>query len=96
MMNDKSKNAKRLNFHKGVQPRNPSQTNSTANVRINSESAMPKLQELTHRYIGIIDAKGFLDDLRIALGISNGSKPRQCMTEDAHLIHRDNIPKSLF
>ncbi len=29
------------------------------------------MQELAHRYIGIIDAKGFLDDLRIALGIPN-------------------------
>lgn len=74
MMNDKSKNAKRLNFHKGRQPRNPSQTNGTANVRINSESAIPKLQELAHRYIGIIDAKGFLDDLRIALGIPNAKR----------------------
>lgn len=74
MMNDKSKNAKRLNFHKGRQPRNPSQTNGTANVRINSESAIPKLQELAHKYIGIIDAKGFLDDLRIALGIPNAKR----------------------
>lgn len=73
-MNDKSKNAKRLNFHKGRQPRNPSQTNGTANVRINSEIAIPKLQELAHRYIGIIDAKGFLDDLRIALGIPNAKR----------------------
>ena len=73
-MNDKSKNAKRLNFHKGRQPRNPSQTNGTANVRINSESAIPKLQELAHKYIGIIDAKGFLDDLRIALGIPNAKR----------------------
>jgi hypothetical protein len=74
MMNDKSKNAKRLNFHKGRQPRNPSQTNGTANVRINSEIAIPKLQELAHRYIGIIDAKGFLDDLRITLGIPNAKR----------------------
>ena len=73
-MNDKSKNAKRLNFHKGRQPRNPSQTNGTANVRINSEIAIPKLQELAHRYIGIIDAKGFLEDLRIALGIPNAKR----------------------
>ena len=73
-MNDKSKNAKRLNFHKGRQPRNPSQTNGTTNVRINSEIAIPKLQELAHRYIGIIDAKGFLDDLRIALGIPNAKR----------------------
>ena len=32
------------------------------------------MQELAHRYIGIIDAKGFLDDLRIALGIPNAKR----------------------
>ena len=39
-MNDTNKKAKRLNFHKGRQPHNPSQTNGSSSVQINSENAI--------------------------------------------------------
>lgn len=69
--NNRNKNAKRLNLLKGRQPRNPSQTNGGAKVRINSEIAIPKLKKLAQDYIGVTDPQGFLTDLRIALGIPN-------------------------
>ena len=69
--NVRNKNAKRLNLLKGRQPRNPSQTNGGAKIRINSEIAIPKLKKLAQDYIGVTDPQGFLTDLRIALGIPN-------------------------
>ena len=69
--NNRNKNAKRLNLLKGRQPRNPSQTNGGAKIRINSEIAIPKLKKLAQDYIGVTDPQGFLTDLRIALGIPN-------------------------
>ena len=48
----KNKNAKRLNFLKGRQSRNPSQTNGGAKIQINSETAIPKLQNFAQKYIG--------------------------------------------
>ena len=69
--NNRNKNAKRLNLLKGRQPRNPSQTNGGAKIRINSEIAIPKLKKLAQDYIGVADPQGFLTDLRIALGIPN-------------------------
>ena len=62
-----NKKAKRSNFHKGRQPHNPSQTNGCTSVQINSENAISKLRELAHSYMGVVNPKGFLDDLRIAL-----------------------------
>lgn len=41
-----NKSAKRLNFHKGSLSHSPSQTNGDAKVQINSEIAIPKLQNL--------------------------------------------------
>lgn len=64
-----NKNAKRLNFLKGRQSRNPSQTNGGAKIQINSETAIPKLQNLAQKYIGATNPQGFLTDLMVALGI---------------------------
>ena len=74
-MNDINKKAKRLNFLKGRLPHIPSQTNGSANIRINSESAIPKLQELAQRYVGITDPRGFITDLSTILGIPNSQGP---------------------
>ena len=45
-MDDKNKKATRLNFHKGSQSHNPSQTNVDAKVQINIDTAIPKLEKL--------------------------------------------------
>ena len=66
-----NENAKRLNFRKGSKPRSPSQTNGNANILIKSNIAIPKLQNLAKKYIGVVDPHGFLTDLRIALNIPN-------------------------
>lgn len=64
----------RPNFHKGSRPRIPSQTIGNTKVQINSDSAIQKLKNLATKYRNINDPRGFLTDLRIALGIpeSNG------------------------
>ena len=69
--NEAKKKAKRLNFHKGRQSRSPSQTNGDAKIQINVETAIPKLEKLAQKYIGISNPYGFLTDLRTALGIPN-------------------------
>ena len=74
-MNDKNKKAKRSNFLKGRLPHIPSQTNGSANIRINSESAIPKLRELAQKYVGITDPRGFITDLSTILGIPNSQGP---------------------
>lgn len=68
MSNDNKKNI-RLNFLKGSQSHSPSQTNVDAKVQINIETAIPKLEKIAQKYVGIINPQGFLTDLRIALGI---------------------------
>ena len=40
-----------------------------AKVQINIETAIPKLEKIAQKYVGIINPQGFLTDLRIALGI---------------------------
>ena len=68
----KIKKANRLNSIRGTQRfTKPSQTNGDANVQINSEIAIPQLQNLAQKYIGISNPYGFLTDLRNALGIPN-------------------------
>ena len=67
--NRPNKKAKRPNFHKGSQSHSPSQTNGGAKIQINSVIAIPKLQKLAQKYLGITDPHGFLTDLRVALGI---------------------------
>ena len=62
-----NKKAKRLNFHKGRQSHNPSQTNGCSSVQINSENAITKLRELAQELLGVVNPKGILEDLRIAL-----------------------------
>ena len=54
-MNEDSENkkAKRLNFHKGSQPRSPSQTNGDAKIQINIETAIQNLREIARKYIGV-------------------------------------------
>ena len=69
------RSANRPNFHKGSRARIPSQTIGDAKIQINSEIAIPKLKELSNKYKNIDDPRGFLTDLRNALGIpdSNGA-----------------------
>lgn len=70
--NRQNKKAKRLNSIRGTQRfTKPSQTNGGANIRINSETAIPKLKNLAQEYIGVSDPYGFLTNLRKALGIPN-------------------------
>ena len=70
--NRQNKKAKRLNSIRGTQRfTKPSQTNGGANIRINSEAAIPKLKNLAQEYIGVSDPYGFLTNLREALGIPN-------------------------
>lgn len=65
----KNRNANRPNFHKGSRPRIPSQTIGGAKVQINSESAIQELKNLANKYKNINDPRGFLTDLRNALGM---------------------------
>ena len=68
------KKAKRLNSVRGTQRfTKPSQSLGPANVVINTKIAIPKLQQLSQKYIGINDPHGFLTDLRNALGIPNSA-----------------------
>ena len=75
-MNKENKNKKttRLNFPKGSKPHYPSQTNGNAKIKINSNTAIPKLKKLSKLYIGVNNPQGFLTDLRIALGIPDSPK----------------------
>lgn len=70
-----NENAKHLNFRKGSKPRSPSQMNGNANINIKIHSAIPNLQNLAEKYIGVKNPHGFLTDLRLALGLptSNGA-----------------------
>ena len=52
MSNDNKKNI-RLNFLKGSQSHNPSQTNVDAKVQINIDTAIPKLEKLAKKYVGM-------------------------------------------
>ena len=71
-MNKIKKEAKRPNSIRGTQRfTKPSQTNGNANVQINTETTIPKLEKLAQEYIGITNPYGFLTNLRTALGISN-------------------------
>ncbi|MBR6054610.1 MAG: hypothetical protein IKP46_04655 [Bacteroidales bacterium] len=65
----KNKKARRLNFHKGRQSRNPSQTNGTPKIQIHSGTAIPKLAVLSKKYLGVNDPMGFLTDIRLAIGL---------------------------
>ena len=68
------KKAKRLNSVRGTQRfTKPSQSLGSANVVINTKDAIPKLQQLSQKYIGVNNPYGFLTDLRNALGIPNSS-----------------------
>lgn len=68
------KKAKRLNSVRGTQRfTRPSQSLGSANVVINTKDAIPKLQQLSQKYIGVNNPYGFLTDLRNALGIPNSS-----------------------
>ena len=68
----KNKNAKRLHSVRGTQRfTKHSQTNGGANIRINSETTIPKLKNLAKKYIGVSNPYGFLTDLQNALGIPN-------------------------
>lgn len=70
-----SKNANRLNFHKGRQSHIPSQTIGDAKIQINTQIAKQNLEKLVNKYKGVNDPRGFLTDLRNALGVpdSNGA-----------------------
>ncbi len=65
----KNRNANRPNFLKGRQSHIPSQTIGNAKIQINSESAIQELKNLANKYKNINDPRGFLTDLRNALGI---------------------------
>lgn len=65
----KNRNANRPNFLKGRQSHIPSQTIGNAKIQINSESAIQELKNLANKYKYINDPRGFLTDLRNALGI---------------------------
>ena len=68
------KKAKRLNSVRGTQRfTRPSQPLGIANVIINTNDAIPKLQQLSQKYIGVNNPHGFLTDLRNALGIPDSS-----------------------
>lgn len=70
MLVESKKKAKRLNSIRGTQRfTRPSQTNGTANIPIKNEEAIPKLDNLAQKCIGITNPHGFLTDLRNALGI---------------------------
>ena len=73
-MKDENKKANRLNFPKGSKPHYPSQTNGNAKIKINSNTAIPKLKKLSKLYTGVNNPQGFLTDLRIALGIPDSPK----------------------
>ena len=45
----------------------PSRKNGTANVQINSETAVPILKKLGQNFKGVVNQHGFLTDLRNAL-----------------------------
>ena len=56
--NKAKKKAKRQNSIRGTQRfTKPSQTNSTTNIPINSEIAIPKLEKLAQEYIGISNCR---------------------------------------
>ena len=55
MSNDDNKKNIRLNFLKGSQSHSPSQTNVDAKVQINIETAIPKLEKIAQKYVGIIN-----------------------------------------
>lgn len=63
------KKTNRPNFLKGRHSHIPSQTIGDTKIQINSESSIPKLKNLVSKYENINDPRGFLTDLRIALGI---------------------------
>ena len=68
------KKAKRLNSVRGTQRfTKPSQSLGSTNIVINTQNAIPKLLQLSHKYIGINDPHGFLTDLRNTLGIPNSA-----------------------
>ena len=70
--NKAKKKARRSNSVRGTQRfTRPSQANGGANIPINSEIAIPKLEKLAQKYIGVSDPYGFLTDLRNTLGIPN-------------------------
>ena len=66
---EKIKKTNRPNFLKGRHSHIPSQTIGDTKIQINSESSIPKLKNLVSKYENINDPRGFLTDLRIALGI---------------------------
>lgn len=66
---EKIKKNNRPNFLKGRHSHIPSQTIGDTKIQINSESSIPKLKNLVSKYENINDPRGFLTDLRIALGI---------------------------
>ena len=72
MSNDDNKKNIRLNSIRGTQRfTKPSQTNDVANIKINAEIAIPKLEKLAEDYVGVINPYGFLTNLREALEIPN-------------------------
>ena len=71
-MNEKDKKNIRLNSIRGTQRfTKPSQTNDSANIKINAEIAIHKLEKLAEDYVGVINPYGFLTNLRNALEIPN-------------------------
>ena len=59
-MDDKNKKATCLNSIRGTQRfTKPSQTNDSANIKINAEIAIHKLEKLAEDYVGVINPYGF-------------------------------------
>ena len=60
------------NLYKGSQSHIPSRSNGGTNIPINSETAIKNLEKLAEFYKGIKDVRGFLKNLRMAVGLPDG------------------------
>lgn len=65
--------ANRTNLRKGGMAHSPSHAIGDAKVQINSETAKQNLKIIAEKYKNTTDVRGFLTDLRIAIGLPNGT-----------------------
>ena len=95
MSNDNKKNI-RLNSIRGTQRfTKPSQTNDSANIKINAEIAIHKLEKLAEDYVGVINPYGFLTNLRNALEIPNLEGASKYGVVDIHKADGSSLEASL-
>ena len=95
-MNEKDKKNIRLNSIRGTQRfTKPSQTNDSANIKINAEIAIHKLEKLAQDYVGVINPYGFLTNLRNALEIPNLEGASKYGVVDIHKDDGSSLEASL-